>query len=538
MGQRRFLKTSVLYCFLTLLLKVFPSVATTASGGEGKEYNRQTPVFAPVVAGATPTNESTIVTLSNGEHRIFYINRPGEANRLMSVRSADGLHWSEPVTETELPGTAYYANRVLVDDKGLLHCIFHLWAEGANGYRGRHLDLWYMKKKAGSDSWEKPRKIYDGYVGSLRCFMQLESGRLLTTFGRAVPERSAKPLSAGPDYGWNEVMTLLSDDNGETWRASPQLLNIEIDGSKATRYGAIEPDVIQLKNSALWMLIRTNNGTFYESFSQDSGESWTAPKPSKFVSSDSPASFLRLKDGRIILFFNMNQRWDNPNSYAFGGREVLHAAITADEGKTWKGFREVLKEDSQKAGKEKGDRGTAYPSAVETSDGKVILVSGQGESKSIVLFDPDWLKEKSVRVTKEEIENELSENPEWVRNFPAAQKGEIEVKLDLRKNSPAMRIALTDHFSIPADSLASARSVFVFNFTPESSLEGINTLKIKWNSDQKKVSFYLNNRLFAGSALLKTPVFGLNYLRIATLSDSPENGNRIRINEFSYNQIP
>ncbi len=505
---------------------------------EGKGCDRQTPVFAPVVIGAAPTNEATIVSLGNGEHRIFYINRPGEANRLMSVRSADGQHWNGPETEMELPGTAYYANRVMMDDKDVLHCIFHLWAEGSNGYRGRHLDLWYTRKKSGSGAWEKPRKIYDGYVGSLRCFMQLESGRLMTSFGRAVPARSAKPTSPGPDYGWNEVLTLLSDDDGETWSEAPQPLNIEIDSGKATRYGAIEPDVIQLKNRALWMLIRTNKGTFYESFSQDSGEKWTTPKPSKFVSSDSPAAFLRLKDGRIILFFNMNQRWDNPNSYAFGGREVLHAAITGDEGKTWKGFREVLREDSQKAGKEKGDRGTAYPSAVETSDGKVILVSGQGESKSIVLFDPDWLEETSTRLIPPATENDLSEEAEWVQNFPASKNGEIEIKLDLTKNSPPLRVALNDHFSIAADSLASANSVFVFSFTPKSTMEGISTMKIKWSSDRKKISLYLNNRLLTRSSLLKTSESGLNYVRIAAMPDSRKNGNKIKISEFSYNKIP
>lgn len=527
------------FCLITLSSTIFLSVMVKAEASEGsKRYDRQPPVFAPEVTGAAPTNEATIVTMSDGGHRIFYINRPGEANRLMSVWSADGLHWSAPETEMELPGTAYYANRVMMDDKGVLHCIFHLWAEGSNGYRGRHLDLWYTRKKSGPGAWEKPRKIYDGYVGSLRCFMQLASGRLMTSFGRAVPARSAKPTSAGTDYGWNEVLTLLSDDGGETWQETPHPLNIEIDGGKATRYGAIEPDAIQLKNNSLWMLIRTNKGTFYESFSQDSGENWTIPKPSKFVSSDSPAAFLRLKDGRIILFFNMNQRWDNPNSYAFGGREVLHAAITDDEGKTWKGFREVLREDTRKAGKEKGDRGTAYPSAVETSDGKVILVSGQGESKSIVLFDPDWLEETSIRAIPAATETDLSEGPEWVQNFPAAKNGEIGIKLDLNKNPPSLRVALTDHFSIPADSLASANSAFVFSFTPENVVEGTNTMKIKWCSDRKKISLYLNNRLLTRSTLAKTSESGMNYLRIATMPDNRKNGNKIKINEFSFDKIP
>ncbi|GAA4444470.1 hypothetical protein GCM10023091_34650 [Ravibacter arvi] len=503
-----------------------------------KNDDEPTPVFAPRVTGPAPTNEATIVTLSNGGHRIFYINRPGEANRLMSVWSADGINWREPEVELELPGTAYYANRVMVDNKGVLHCIFHLWAEGGNGYRGRHLDLWYTRKENGTGTWKKPRKIYNGYVGSLRCFMQLRSGRLITSFGRAVPSRLAKPASGEPDYGWNEVLTLWSDDSGETWSEAPRPLNIEVDGSKATRYGAIEPDVIQLKDNNLRMLIRTNKGTLYESSSQDSGENWTVPKPSELVSSDSPAAFLRLKDGRIVLFLNMNQRWDNPNSYAFGGREVLHAAISGDDGKTWKGFREVLRESPPKTAVEKGDRGTAYPSATETSDGLVILVSGQGESKSIVRFDPDWLEETNTRTATGNAAKELSATTEWVQNFPISKKGEIEVKVDLKKNPPGLQVALADHFSIPADAMAADHAVFTFRLSPGQSMEGMQIMKIKWDTEAQTASIHLNDRLLAGPSLSKTSGSGVNYLRMKVISNGGKSESGIGINEFSYYQIP
>src|SRR5690606_23005849 len=100
---------------------------------------------------------------------------------------------------------------------------------------------------------------------------------------------------------------------------------------------------------------------------------------------------VRLSDGRLVLFLNACQRWDDPMSYAIGGREALHAAISDDEGATWRGFREVLRD---LRGDAKGDRGTAYPNAAETADGKIVLVSGQGEErKSILLLDPDWLEE-------------------------------------------------------------------------------------------------------------------------------------------------
>jgi len=73
-----------------------------------------------------------------------------------------------------------------------------------------------------------------------------------------------------------------------------------------------------------------------------------------------------------------------------GGREVLHAAISADEGQTWRGFREIFREAP---GPLRGDRGTAYASLVENAAGKIIVVSGQGEGRrALFAWDPRWLE--------------------------------------------------------------------------------------------------------------------------------------------------
>lgn len=507
-------------------------------------------VFAPIVIGEAPGNEATVVRLLNDALKIFFINRPGDADKLMSISSGDnGLSWRRPQIAFGLPGQAYYANQVIPGRDGELHCVFHLFGEGTNGYRGRHLDLYYCKTGNKQRRWSKPQKIYDGYVGSIRSFIQLENGRLIMAFAKAVPARQDKPGPEVTDYGWNEIVALYSDDAGMTWRTSENALKIAIDGSMATRYGAVEPAIIELKDHRLWMLIRTTKGYLYESYSGNGGQSWESPQLTKFISSDSPADLLRLSDGRMILFWSSNQRWDDLRSYAMGGREVLQAAISDDDGRSWRGFREVLTAPTAKS-MVRGDRGTAYPSAVETSDGKVVLVSGQGEAKAIVVFDPDWLAQSSaeddlsqglaqwtlygadsltqlVRAPQEsgkallvrKTAERRRSDTEAVWNFPMIASGELTAEIEVNQRSKGIHLALTDHFSISGDTLASENAVVKMSLTDKTP-EIFNrngdrlALKITWDVAAQKASVFMDGKRLSEMQFQRQPSFGLNYLRL------------------------
>lgn len=514
-------------------------------------------IHAPVIVNNAPGNEATMVRLPN-ELKIFFINRPGEANHMMSVSSTDnGITWSAPNKEFDLPGQAYYANNLVIDTEGNLHCVFHIFDKGENGYNGRHLNLWYSRKEKNGNKWIQPRKIYDGYVGSIRSFIQLKNKRLLFSFARAIPERSGKPGGTAIDYGWHDISTLYSDDLGEKWQFSEDHLRIPVESSQTTRYGGVEPNLIELANNKLWMLIRTNKGHLYQSFSTNSGQNWQIPEKSGFISSDSPATTLRLADNRIIMIWNSNQRWDNKRTYAVGGREALHAAISADEGRTWKGFREVLLSPN-KHQDEKGDRGTAYPSAVQSSDGKIVFVSGQADERAIVKFDPDWLEEKTQadefaegliqwslfgtdytkKLPKGEsgnpkaglLVNRIKGNSDAVWNFPMAKKGKLSMNV-FASPGEGMRLALTDHFSISSDTMASDNAIFDFTIPAESfkKKDEMNRIEILWDSDRQTSSVYLNNSLFSEKSFKRRPVHGLNYLRLGIPGTAPDpNGFRVR----------
>jgi len=501
-------------------------------------------IMAPVFIRESPGNESTVVRLPDGTIKIFYINTPGTGNKMMSISSLDnGLSWGEPEKEFDLPGISYHANSTIVDERGNLHCVFHVFGKGQNGYRGRQLNLWYCHTINGNN-WSKPREIFSGYVGSIRGFIELKNKRLLLVFAKAVPAAVKKPETNETDYGWNEIISMYSDDKGMTWKKSLNSIKIPIESSRKTRYGGIEPVVAQLKNGKIWMLIRTNKGYLYQSFSADGGIRWQQGHPTKFISSDSPATLLRLSDGRLLIFWCSEQRWDDPDSYAAGGRNVLHSAVSNDEGKTWKGFREVLTSPSLTVNI-RGDHGTAYPSATETATGKVILVSGQGEAGSVVIFDPSWLGKNTAcdqfsnglvqwtlfgadtltqLVTMPENKSEAlllrksadhkDMNTEAVWNFPMTKQGKLELQLVVNPGNEGICFALTDHFSISADRNASEEAPLHFILQPNAFGSKALPMKVEiyWNMHEKRALLFVNGKLKEEKSFHPTH-FGFNYLR-------------------------
>ncbi|MDN3687066.1 sialidase family protein [Cyclobacterium jeungdonense] len=496
------------------------------------------PISFPVKIDKSPTNEAVVIN-DGGTLKIFYINRPGNADSVMVLRKTK-TGWGEPEGAFQLPGQAYYALQVVKSENENLVCVFHLFGEGDQGYRGRHLDLWVNRRV--NNKWGTPFKILEGYVGSIRGLQKLKSGRLLLSVGKAVTEREAKPSKNEIDFGWNSIHTMYSDDGGASWVSSSDELKIEIDNSKVTRYGAIEPEIIERQDGSVWMLIRTTHGRLYQSISWDQGETWADPEATEFISSDSPACLLRLKDGRMVIFWNSCQRWDNPQSYAIGGREVLHAAISSDDGLSWEGFREVAQ--SPELETSQGDRGTAYPSAEEMENGNILLVTGQGKGKGIYEIDPNWLEAKTQnfvindfgdlnQVNGTQVQGveqlvfgvhypKLNSTGEWVTNFPMATEGILKVEIFPGKDFESVTFALTDHFSISADSMASCHAVFSYKVQKseiEHHLSGNSDLKfeLKWrlgNSGESKLEVSVNNRTIGIIKMRRYPEIGLNYLRI------------------------
>jgi hypothetical protein len=495
-------------------------------------------VHAPVVVTGAPTNEASLVRRADGSLELYSVAKPA-SDAVQVLRSRDGgLTWSDPSVAFPLPARAYYALQVLEAADGAMHAVVHLQGEGPGGYRGRLYEVYHLCRPVGADAWSTPVRVVPGYVGSIRGFIQLRSGRLLLAVGRAVPERE-KASSSGPDLGWNDTRVYLSDDQGGSWRQSPDVLSLELSGRGVTRYGAIEPVLLELSGGRVWMLVRDRGGRLWQSVSVD-GARWPALVRGDLLSSDSPAACLRLRDGRIVLLTNGCQNWSDPRSYAAGGREVLHAAISADEGTTWRGFREVLQDTPTEA---KGDRGTAYPTLVENNAGKVVLVSGQGEGKrALVMFDPAWVQATELRDdlaigpvnwTAFGGVDLLARGPAEERvlrlsapaatgagacwNFPLAAAGEIQFRVQSGPGLAGARFSFTDHFNRGDDRKAAEHAVFSVEAKQLGLASGAagtwSTVTVTWDSTHATAHIAESGATIPIQAL-RAPLRGLNYLRI------------------------
>lgn len=322
----------------------------------------------------------------------------------------------------------------------------------------------------------------------------MQNGRLVLPFAQ-LTDRTWRARGEGLDAFWfagtSETIVLTSDD-GEAWRIHDAELKVQT--PSIGTYGAVEPVVIERRPNDLWMLIRTQLGRFYESFSAD-GTQWTAPRPSTLLSSDSPAGLVRLSDDRLVLLWNKCLRFP----YAHGGRHVLHAAVSADHGHSWIGHREVARDPrNYEPPPPGGDHGTAYPFPVALPDDRVLITTGQGEGQILLIaLDPDWLCETQQRssfvvadapkhdtppIDGRQLSDDWSafgcagvdvvdlpleeanhsamlqigrSHSEWpscaVWNHPLGRQGAYRLRLRLAPNSEGCRLLLTDHFSVPFD---------------------------------------------------------------------------------------
>lgn len=526
------------------------------------------------------------VLLSNGRLLAVAIRyQAGHQVVTGQISADDGRTWTAARDLMTLPrsGGIFGYYKTFVDHQGEIHIFLLadcdtgaalLLSGKRSAPRKQVLDIWQVKTRDGGSVWEPARRIWQGRAGDLLSAIQLKSGRILLPIcyltARTWGHRG-KGFDAFTYVGPFETSALYSDDNGETWHQSTSRLNIQTPDLSSE--GAIEPIVLQLKDGHVWMLIRAQTGRFYEAFSTN-GATWSEPRPTTVVSSDSPAGLLRLRDGRIFMLVNDCQRFP----YALGGRQVLLGAISDDEGRTWHGYREVIRDPLRgvppPAG---GDFGVSYPFPTLTADGKVLFTMGvqtgtrsqtpegpegikPGEKRAMVLVDPQWLDEHSQQTDFSHGLDDWSifgtrgvglvpspGNPgskmlqvdkmsaDWpagaVWNFPAGRKGRIRLRIMVPHGFQGLLVGLTDEFSPPWDEEDQYHNVFNVQLDRAGRLpDGLrigsgrwHNMELIWDCDRRICDLVIDGRKVESIPMNRTPQSqGVCYLRLRSTARSAD----------------
>lgn len=220
---------------------------------------------------ATFDHKPSVVLLRDGRLVAFFIRTNGGSQEIAARISTDnGYSWEEAESWLELPRESgkWGGLLALVDRTGELHFfllndahtgVFQTGEQRQKTILPLRLDIWHIKSKDGIHSWVVPKCIWKGYTGALNSVIQLRNERIILPFARFSNRYWGDHTGClYDDYtytGQYEVISLYSDDFGDTWCLSPSALRVPTPNMFA--YGATEPVILELRDGRIWMVIRT-----------------------------------------------------------------------------------------------------------------------------------------------------------------------------------------------------------------------------------------------------------------------------------------
>ncbi len=270
----------------------------------------------------------------------------------------DGKTWSKPIevaNGVQSPQLRYPCwNPVLFQPNSGPLMLFYKVGPSPSSW-------WGMLATSDDDgkTWSKPRKLGENdeighLIGPVKNKpIQLDDGSILCP-------------SSTEHRGWR-VHFELTKDLGKTW----QVIGPINDGEE---FSAIQPSILTYGDGKMQILCRTRQNVLAQSWSEDSGKSWSKMSATVLPNPNAGTDAVTLADGRQLLVYNHTTR-----SGGFpAGRNMLNVAISAD-GNKWKTVL-TLERD-------KGE--FSYPAVIQSSDGSVHLTyTYQRQSVKHVVLNP------------------------------------------------------------------------------------------------------------------------------------------------------
>lgn len=193
-------------------------------------------------------------------------------------------------------------------------------------------------------------------------------------FGRTHPLELPGGRILLPLYsdGYSFGLVAISDDRGITWTASEPIIS----------HGGIQPSIVRKNDGTLVAYLRDNGPPpkrVQTAQSSDNGVSWTDAVDTGIPNPGSSLEAIRLRNGHWVMVFNDLE----------SGRWSLAAALSEDEGASWKPVRHLELDENHKSQ-------FHYPSVLQTRDGLIHVsysyFTPEGKAIKHVQFDESWLK--------------------------------------------------------------------------------------------------------------------------------------------------
>ncbi|MCL1856709.1 MAG: exo-alpha-sialidase [Kiritimatiellaeota bacterium] len=182
------------------------------------------------------------------------------------------------------------------------------------------------------------------------CIRRLATGRVIV------------PLTYTEGELWrptekNHARVMFSDDDCQSWTFGKQDITLPM-------RGAAEPFVSELADGRLIMVMRSQLGSVFKSYSDDRGEHWSAPQPTGLSAPESCPTVTAIPGTSKIMVIWNNAQYDMHFRSHYGKRTPLTAAISADGGQTFTDFWDI-----------ETDPATAFsnPGITWTRDGTCLL---------------------------------------------------------------------------------------------------------------------------------------------------------------------
>jgi sialidase-1 len=209
------------------------------------------------------------------------------------------------------------------------------------------------------ETFSKPVPIYSRsahHALSSNDDRQLSTGRLVVPAcymeGKAL-ENDGKGL-APTDISY--AGSFYSDDLGRSWQECENYIFLPMRGT-------MEPKIEELRDGRILVVMRTQLGSIFKSYSEDGGRTWSRAQTTSLKSPESCPLLLRNPRNDDLLIAWNDSPYD-PKFDHYGLRNPLSIAKSSDEGETWQKLKDIETDPEWEY---------TNPGAIISSEGTLLL---------------------------------------------------------------------------------------------------------------------------------------------------------------------